>query len=218
MPSSLWNQCCSTTIFWAWLTVHNHDLRSLEVFFSFFKRQGALDIAYAQTLKHNSPSAFPGECNVDKSLWIHCGHQSISSDACNKLGCCYDAYALTCFYKLNGKCGNSPTYEAVLQLIYEETINMQNTLQPVFSLYPACSLDGHFVFTVKATDTHPPIDPSSLVIKDQPHCLPVVTTPDMAVFKIGVMECGAKMKVMQLWFQNCIIQLPGWCTISSNIV
>ncbi|XP_047214020.1 zona pellucida sperm-binding protein 4-like [Girardinichthys multiradiatus] len=58
----------------------------------------------------------------------------------------------------------------------------------------ACSLDGHFVFTVKATDTHPPIDPSNLVVKDQPHCLPVVSTPDTAVFKMGVMECGAKMK------------------------
>ncbi|KAM9745775.1 zona pellucida sperm-binding protein 4-like isoform 1-T1 [Menidia menidia] len=57
----------------------------------------------------------------------------------------------------------------------------------------ACSLDGHFVFTVKSTDTHPPIDPSNLVIKDHPHCIPEVTTPDVAVFKIGVMECGAKM-------------------------
>nr|XP_015800779.2 zona pellucida sperm-binding protein 4 [Nothobranchius furzeri] len=58
----------------------------------------------------------------------------------------------------------------------------------------ACSLDGHFVFTVKATDTHPPIDPNNLVIKDQPHCSPKVSTPDTAVFKIGVMDCGATMK------------------------
>ncbi|KAM6905381.1 zona pellucida sperm-binding protein 4-like [Xenentodon cancila] len=105
------------------------------------------------------PAAFSGECSVDKSLRIDCGHQSISGDTCNKLGCCYDAHASTCYYKLN-----------------------------------ACSLDGHFVFTVKATDTHPPIEPSSLVIKDQPPCLPAVTTSDTAVFKIGVMECGAKMK------------------------
>uniref|UniRef100_A0A8C6LYK5 Zona pellucida sperm-binding protein 4-like n=1 Tax=Nothobranchius furzeri TaxID=105023 RepID=A0A8C6LYK5_NOTFU len=61
----------------------------------------------------------------------------------------------------------------------------------------ACSLDGHFVFTVKATDTHPPIDPNNLVIKDQPHCSPKVSTPDTAVFKIGVMDCGATMKVKQ---------------------
>lgn len=63
------------------------------------------------------------------------------------------------------------------------------------SLHPACSLDGHFVFSVKSTDTHPAVDPSSLIVKDHPHCYPVVTTPDTAVFKIGVSDCGAKMKV-----------------------
>lgn len=61
---------------------------------------------------------------------------------------------------------------------------------------PACSLDGHFVFSVKATDTDPPVTPSSLIVKDQPQCFPVVTTADTAVFKIGVMDCGAKKKVM----------------------
>ncbi|XP_044036668.1 zona pellucida sperm-binding protein 4-like [Siniperca chuatsi] len=59
----------------------------------------------------------------------------------------------------------------------------------------ACSLDGHFVFLVKATDADPPIDPSSLIVKDQPQCSPVVTTPDTAIFKIEVTDCGAKMKV-----------------------
>ncbi|XP_026180928.1 zona pellucida sperm-binding protein 4-like [Mastacembelus armatus] len=59
----------------------------------------------------------------------------------------------------------------------------------------ACSLDGHFVFSVKATDTDPPVDPRGLMVKDQPQCSPVVTTPDTAVFKIGVTDCGAKMKV-----------------------
>ncbi|XP_027897790.1 zona pellucida sperm-binding protein 4-like isoform X2 [Xiphophorus couchianus] len=100
-----------------------------------------------------------GECNADESLRLNCGHQSITSSACQKLGCCYDAQSTACYYRLN-----------------------------------ACSLDGHFVFTVKATDTHPPIDPSSLVIKDQPHCLPAISTSDTAVFKMGVMDCGAKMR------------------------
>lgn len=58
----------------------------------------------------------------------------------------------------------------------------------------ACSLDGHFVFSVNAADAHTPIEPSSLIVKDQPHCHPVVTTPDTAVFKIGVSDCGAKRK------------------------
>lgn len=63
---------------------------------------------------------------------------------------------------------------------------------------PACSVDGHFVFSVKATDTDPPITPSSLIVKDQPQCFPEVTTPDTAVFKIGVTDCGAKKKVLLL--------------------
>ncbi|TMS14910.1 Zona pellucida sperm-binding protein 4 [Larimichthys crocea] len=104
--------------------------------------------------------ALPGNCDIEKALQVDCGHHGISSEACYKLGCCYDAFDLTCYYKLN-----------------------------------VCSLDGHFVFSIKATDADPPIDPSSLVIKDQPQCYPVVTTPDTAVFKIGVMDCGAKMKV-----------------------
>uniref|UniRef100_A0A3Q2NZU8 Zona pellucida sperm-binding protein 4-like n=1 Tax=Fundulus heteroclitus TaxID=8078 RepID=A0A3Q2NZU8_FUNHE len=105
------------------------------------------------------PMSSLGDCDADKSLLIDCGPQSITSYACQKLGCCYDVQASACYYRLN-----------------------------------ACSLDGHFVFTVKATDTYPPIDPSSLVIKDQPHCLPVVSTPDTAVFKMGITDCGAKMK------------------------
>lgn len=59
-------------------------------------------------------------------------------------------------------------------------------------------MDGHFVFSVKATDTDPPITPSSLIVKDQPQCFPEVTTPDTAVFKIGVTDCGAKKKVLLL--------------------
>ncbi|XP_041813234.1 zona pellucida sperm-binding protein 4-like [Chelmon rostratus] len=106
------------------------------------------------------PTSLPGNCDIKRALRVDCGHQSISSDACYTLGCCFDARDLTCYYRLN-----------------------------------ACSLDGHFVFSVKATDTDPPIDPSSLIVKDQPQCFPVVTTPDSAVFKIGVMDCGAKMKV-----------------------
>ncbi|KAF1379165.1 hypothetical protein PFLUV_G00173240 [Perca fluviatilis] len=104
------------------------------------------------------PTPLPGNCDTEKALRVDCGHQSISRDACYKLGCCYDTDDLNCYYKLN-----------------------------------ACSLDGHFVFSVKATDQ--PIDPRSLIVKDQPQCSPVVTTPDTAVFKIGVMDCGAKMKV-----------------------
>lgn len=52
------------------------------------------------------------------------------------------------------------------------------------------------MFSVKATETEVPIDPSALLVKDHPHCLPVVITPDTAVFKIGLKDCGSKMKVV----------------------
>ncbi|XP_071330509.1 zona pellucida sperm-binding protein 4-like [Trachinotus anak] len=106
------------------------------------------------------PTSLPGQCDTERALRVDCGRQTISSEACYKLGCCYDAHDFTCYHRLN-----------------------------------ACSLDGHFVFSVKATDTDPPINPSSLIVKDQPQCSPVATTPDTAVFKIGVMDCGAQKKV-----------------------
>ncbi|XP_061702502.1 zona pellucida sperm-binding protein 4-like [Syngnathoides biaculeatus] len=55
----------------------------------------------------------------------------------------------------------------------------------------SCSLDGHFVFAVKTTETKP----RTLAVKDQPRCLPLITTADTAVFKIPVTDCGVKTKV-----------------------
>ncbi|XP_058509394.1 zona pellucida sperm-binding protein 4-like [Solea solea] len=101
----------------------------------------------------------PGKCGTDRALRVDCGHQTNSSQACHKRGCCYDAHDSTCYYRLN-----------------------------------VCSLDGHFVFSVKATDTDPPITPSNLIVKGHPQCFPVVTTQDTAVFKIGITECGVKTK------------------------
>uniref|UniRef100_A0AAQ4NTN8 Uncharacterized protein n=1 Tax=Gasterosteus aculeatus aculeatus TaxID=481459 RepID=A0AAQ4NTN8_GASAC len=113
-----------------------------------------------------STAALPGNCDTERALRLDCGPRSISGDACDKLGCCYDAEESTCYYRLDGE--------------------------------GTCSVDGHFVFSVKSTDTDPPIDPSSLTVKGQPHCSPAATTTDTAVFKIGIMDCGAKMTVMPL--------------------
>ncbi|XP_060883197.1 zona pellucida sperm-binding protein 1-like [Labrus mixtus] len=102
-------------------------------------------------------TSLPGSCDVENALRVDCGHRLISSEACYKGGCCYDALHFSCFYRLN-----------------------------------ACSLDGHFVFSVRAD---PPVDPRSLAVRDEPQCLPEITTEDAAVFKIRVTECGAKMKM-----------------------
>ncbi|XP_019726501.1 zona pellucida sperm-binding protein 4-like [Hippocampus comes] len=59
----------------------------------------------------------------------------------------------------------------------------------------SCSLDGHFVFAVERTEMDPPMRPRSLAVKNRPRCVPVLTTPDVAVFKIHVTDCGVKIKV-----------------------
>ncbi|XP_061557260.1 zona pellucida sperm-binding protein 4-like [Phycodurus eques] len=59
----------------------------------------------------------------------------------------------------------------------------------------SCSLDGHFVFAVKTTETDPLTHPTSLAVKDQPRCVPLITTSDTAVFKIPITACGVKTKV-----------------------
>ncbi|XP_055079736.1 zona pellucida sperm-binding protein 4-like [Periophthalmus magnuspinnatus] len=58
----------------------------------------------------------------------------------------------------------------------------------------SCSLDRHFVFSVTTEDTGYSTSLSKLMVKDQPQCVPVILTPDTAVFKVGQKECGAKMK------------------------
>lgn len=131
---------------------------------------------------------------------MDCGPQSIPSEDCYKLGCCHDAHDLTCYYRLNGKicvCGVD-----FFLFIIEQRIQISVNVRMLILCCgltppPACSLDGHFVFSVRATDTELPITPSKLIVKDQPQCSPAVTTQDTAIFKIGVMDCGAKMKVMQ---------------------
>ncbi|KAJ3601042.1 hypothetical protein NHX12_032015 [Muraenolepis orangiensis] len=59
----------------------------------------------------------------------------------------------------------------------------------------ACSKDGHFVFSVEATDKEPLLDPRTLGVRGHPGCLPVVATADMAVFKISTTDCGTKMQM-----------------------
>ncbi|XP_036408718.1 zona pellucida sperm-binding protein 4-like [Megalops cyprinoides] len=59
----------------------------------------------------------------------------------------------------------------------------------------ACSLDGNFVFSVRTTDARPPLSLSSLRVRGQPQCIPVAATADVAIFKFGVTECGAKRVV-----------------------
>lgn len=149
-------------------------------------------------LQYASSQVLPGKCEIDSSLRVDCGQRSITPQECVNLGCCYDEQDSVCFYRLNGEIGAHPMTSAWVEVKLRCSICKA-------ALFPAaCSLDGHFVFSVKATETEVPIDPSALLVKGHPHCLPVVITPDTAVFKIRLEDCGSKMKVVWEWkkFQN----------------
>lgn len=58
-------------------------------------------------LKCNPSPALPGSCDIERVLRVDCGPRGISSEACYKLGCCYDALDFTCYYRLNGTIATS---------------------------------------------------------------------------------------------------------------
>uniref|UniRef100_A0A3Q3G2E8 P-type domain-containing protein n=1 Tax=Kryptolebias marmoratus TaxID=37003 RepID=A0A3Q3G2E8_KRYMA len=53
------------------------------------------------TCAHVPPGLTDGQllCPGDQN----CGHQGISNESCDKLGCCYESHAATCYYRLNSK-------------------------------------------------------------------------------------------------------------------
>uniref|UniRef100_A0A4W5PH24 ZP domain-containing protein n=1 Tax=Hucho hucho TaxID=62062 RepID=A0A4W5PH24_9TELE len=54
-----------------------------------------------------------------------------------------------------------------------------------------CTLDRHFVFSVPASLTYPPLSPALLTAAGNPTCAPQRVTPDYALFKIPLGGCGA---------------------------
>ncbi|XP_077446249.1 zona pellucida sperm-binding protein 1-like [Stigmatopora argus] len=52
-----------------------------------------------------------------------------------------------------------------------------------------CTVDRHFVFIIRSTYASMTLDPAELVIPGT-DCKPVVLTPDFAIFKFKVTECG----------------------------
>ncbi|XP_045569094.1 serine/threonine-protein kinase WNK2-like [Salmo salar] len=53
-----------------------------------------------------------------------------------------------------------------------------------------CTLDRHFVFSVPASLTDPPLSPALLTAAGNPTCSPQRVTPDYALFKIPLGGCG----------------------------
>ncbi|CAK6953515.1 uncharacterized protein LOC121909971 isoform X1 [Scomber scombrus] len=65
---------------------------------------------------------------------------------------------------------------------------------PPACYYPMdeCTLDRHFVFSVPASLTEPPLSPSLLVAAGNSTCKPQKVTSDSALFKIPMDGCGAR--------------------------
>ncbi|XP_058496397.1 uncharacterized protein si:ch73-90k17.1 isoform X1 [Solea solea] len=59
-----------------------------------------------------------------------------------------------------------------------------------------CTVDHHFVFSVPASITEPPLSPALLVAADNSTCKPQRVTSDYALFKIPMDGCGARRVVM----------------------
>ncbi|TKS68059.1 Zona pellucida sperm-binding protein 4 [Collichthys lucidus] len=55
-----------------------------------------------------------------------------------------------------------------------------------------CTIDRHFVFSVPASLTEPPLSPALLVAADNSTCKPQRVTSDYALFKIPMDGCGAR--------------------------
>ncbi|XP_029018094.1 uncharacterized protein LOC114862177 [Betta splendens] len=65
---------------------------------------------------------------------------------------------------------------------------------PPACYYPMdeCTVDRHFVFSVPASLTDPPLSPSMLVTDGNSTCKPERVTSDFAVFKIPLDDCGTR--------------------------
>eukprot|EP00064_Thunnus_orientalis_P013122 superscaffoldBa00002096_g13159 len=65
---------------------------------------------------------------------------------------------------------------------------------PPACYYPMdeCTLDRHFVFSVPASLTEPPLSPALLVAASNSTCKPQKVTSDYALFKIPMDGCGAR--------------------------
>ncbi|XP_035515425.1 zona pellucida sperm-binding protein 4 [Morone saxatilis] len=66
--------------------------------------------------------------------------------------------------------------------------------QPPACYYPIdeCTIDRHFVFSVPASLTDPPLSPALLVTAGNSTCKPLRVTSDYALFKIPMDGCGTR--------------------------
>nr|XP_057902157.1 uncharacterized protein LOC131100911 isoform X3 [Doryrhamphus excisus] len=69
---------------------------------------------------------------------------------------------------------------------------------PPVCYYPIdeCTIDRHFVFSVPASLTEPPLSPSLLVVANNSTCKPVKATSEYALFKLPMDGCGARRMEM----------------------
>ncbi|TNN83556.1 Zona pellucida sperm-binding protein 4 [Liparis tanakae] len=58
-----------------------------------------------------------------------------------------------------------------------------------------CTIDRHFVFSVSASLTEPPLTPGRLVVAGNSTCKPQRVTDDYALFKIPMDGCGTRREV-----------------------
>lgn len=66
-----------------------------------------------------------------------------------------------------------------------------------------CTADGHFVFSIPASLTDPPLSPALLVAAGNSSCTPQKVVADLALFKIPLDGCGARKYVREIVHRIC---------------
>lgn len=70
----------------------------------------------------------------------------------------------------------------------------------VFPFLAECTADGHFVFSIPASLTEPPLSPALLVAGGNSSCTPQRVVADFALFKIPLDGCGTRKYVCTIVF------------------
>ncbi|XP_058856481.1 zona pellucida sperm-binding protein 4-like [Acipenser ruthenus] len=111
-------------------------------------------------------------CLIPAEQQLPCGPSKLSPALCRARGCCMNPKTRRCFYPL------------------ETCIGFKISLSSV------CTADEQFVFAVYRKSFNPEVNPASLALAGDQSCLPVLCTPDYAIFKFPVTGCGTRTFVV----------------------
>lgn len=143
---------------------------------------------------HDSHDLCLVECNLPFEHRLACGSSSVSADECHDLGCCFCKGSQTCYYPMDGKFFG-------FFFLHELQIESSHYFVHLVFFSPPfaeCTADRHFVFSIPASLTKPPLSPALLVAAGDSSCTPQRVVADLAIFKIPLDGCGSHKYVCSI--------------------